>query len=73
MTASNAVNVMAGLMVMIGLAGAHVTGQIDMTQFGWLWLVAFVGLNMFQMGLTGFCPARMIFKKLGLKESNCSS
>lgn len=33
----------------------------------WFLLNAFVGLNMLQAGVTGFCPAAMIFKKLGMK------
>ena len=34
----------------------------------WLLLAAFVGLNMLQASMTGFCPAAMIFKALGLKK-----
>jgi hypothetical protein len=33
----------------------------------WLWLTAFVGANMLQSAFTGFCPAAMAFRKLGLK------
>jgi hypothetical protein len=33
----------------------------------WLWLTAFVGANMLQSAFTGFCPAAMVFRKLGLK------
>ena len=33
----------------------------------WLLLSAFAGLNMIQSAFTGFCPAAMVFKKLGLK------
>ena len=33
----------------------------------WLWLTAFAGLNMLQSAFTGFCPAAMVFRKLGLK------
>jgi len=33
----------------------------------WLWLTAFVGLNMLQASLTGLCPAAWVFKKLGAK------
>jgi Inner membrane protein YgaP-like, transmembrane domain len=33
----------------------------------WLLLAAFVGANMLQAAFTGFCPAAMIFAKLGLK------
>jgi hypothetical protein len=33
----------------------------------WLWLAAFAGVNMIQASFTGFCPAAMIFKRLGVK------
>jgi Inner membrane protein YgaP-like, transmembrane domain len=33
----------------------------------WLVLAAFVGANMLQAAFSGFCPAAMIFNKLGLK------
>ncbi len=33
----------------------------------WLLLTAFVGLNLLQASITGFCPAAVIFKRLGLK------
>ena len=33
----------------------------------WLLLAAFVGANMLQAAFTGFCPAALIFNKLGLK------
>jgi Protein of unknown function (DUF2892) len=34
----------------------------------WFLLTAFAGLNMIQASFTGFCPAAMIFKKLGLRD-----
>ncbi|MBV5263073.1 YgaP family membrane protein [Pinisolibacter aquiterrae] len=33
----------------------------------WLFLTAFVGLNLLQSAFTGFCPLAMILKKLGVK------
>ncbi len=36
----------------------------------WLLLTAFVGLNLLQASITGFCPVAMIFKKLGLKAGS---
>lgn len=33
----------------------------------WLFLTAFVGVNMFQAAFTGVCPLAAILKKLGLK------
>jgi hypothetical protein len=34
----------------------------------WLLLTTFVGLNQLQAAFTGFCPAAIAFRKLGLKE-----
>jgi Flp pilus assembly protein TadB len=33
----------------------------------WFWLTAFVGANLLQASFTGFCPAAMIFKALGVR------
>ena len=33
----------------------------------WLLLTGFVGLNLIQASITGFCPAAMVFKALGAK------
>ena len=69
MTVNSAVNAMAGAVVMIGLALSHFSGTIDITQPSWLWLVAFVGANLFRSAFTGFCPAKSIFRALGLKDA----
>ena len=73
MTVNRAVSIFAGFMIMLTLALAHFSGQIDMSHVGWLWFTAFVGANLFQMGFTGFCPAAKIFKALGLKDSGGSA
>ena len=52
----------AGLVVLVSLALAHYLDNAN-----WLWLTAFVGVNMFQASLTGFCPLASILKKLGAK------
>jgi hypothetical protein len=31
------------------------------------WLTVFVGVNMVQSAFTGFCPAAIAFRKLGVK------
>ena len=54
----------AGVMVMASLALAHWFSPY------WLLLTAFVGLNMFQASFTGFCPAAMILKKIGIKPGS---
>ncbi len=61
MTIDSAVFRFAGLVVLGSLALAHWVHP------GFLWLTAFAGANMFQASFTGFCPAAMIFKKLGVR------
>lgn len=33
----------------------------------WLGLTAFVGLNLLQSAFTGFCPAAMVLRRLGVR------
>ncbi|ODU98227.1 MAG: hypothetical protein ABT20_18245 [Rubrivivax sp. SCN 70-15] len=73
MTVNRAVSIFAGFMIMLSLALAHLAGQIDLSRLSWLWFTAFVGVNLFQMGFTGFCPAARIFKALGLKDATGAS
>lgn len=61
MTLDSAVFRFAGLVVLVSLALAHWVHP------GFLWLTAFAGANMLQASFTGFCPAAMIFRKLGVK------
>ena len=67
MTLENAVRIMAGTMVLISLALAH---WVDLR---WLWLAVFVGVNLIQSAFTGFCPATIILKKLGVGQGSQSS
>ena len=61
MSIDRAVMAFAGFMVLLSLAlGWYVSPY-------WFLLTAFVGLNMMQAAFTGFCPAAMIFKLLGLR------
>jgi len=36
----------------------------------WLLLTAWIGLVMFQSAFTGFCPAALLFRKLGVKPGS---
>ncbi|HQT63830.1 MAG: sulfurtransferase [Acidocella sp. 20-57-95] len=59
MTIDNAVLSFAGVMVLLSLA-------LGLLVSPWFFvLTGFVGLNLLQTGFTGFCPAAMLFKKLG--------
>ena len=61
MTLDSAVFRFAGVVVLASLALAHWVHP------GWLWRSAFGGDNLFQSAFTGFCPAAMVFRKLGVK------
>ena len=65
MTIDRAVFALAGSMVLISLVLGHWVSP------WWLLLTAFVGLNLLQSAFTSFCPAAMIFKRLGIK-SGCA-
>ena len=69
MTTDRIVRIVAGFMIMLTLALAHVTGQVDMSKLSWLWLTAFVGLNLFQSGFTTSCPLDSILAKLGVRRA----
>jgi len=64
MSIDKAVLAFAGFMILLSLALAHFVSPL------WLWFTAFIGLNMMQSAFTGFCPAAIIFRKLGLKPGN---
>lgn len=72
MTVTSATFSFAGFMVLLSLALGQLTGQIDLATPSWLWLTAFVGANLFQLGFSGFCPASKIFRAVGLKDGSGS-
>jgi Protein of unknown function (DUF2892) len=54
----------------MAFAGSIVLVSLALSQFvspWWLLLAAFAGLNMIQASFTGFCPAAIVFKRLGVK------
>jgi hypothetical protein len=60
MTLDRAVQAFAGVMVLVSVA---------LTQFvhpNFFWLTVFIGANLLQSAFTGFCPAAMVFRKLGV-------
>ena len=62
MTIDRAVLMFAGSMVLISVALGHYISPY------WLLLTAFVGLNLIQSAITGFCPAALVFRKLGCQS-----
>ncbi len=68
MSVERIVRIIAGLFIMVSLALAHFTGEADLSHISWLWMTAFVGFNLFQSGLTRFCPMDIMLKKAGAKS-----
>ncbi|BAK67243.1 MULTISPECIES: YgaP family membrane protein [Sphingobium] len=61
MTLDRAVMCFAGFVVLLGVI-------LSLTVHPWwLALTAFAGFNMIQASFTGFCPAAMIFKAMGVR------
>ena len=60
MTLDRAVMAFAGCVVLVSLALAYLFSP------DWLLLTTFVGLNLIQASFTGFCPAALAFKRLGV-------
>jgi hypothetical protein len=61
MTLDKAVLAFAGTMILLSLALTFFVSPLF-----WIF-TAFIGLNMLQAAFTGFCPAAMLFKKLGVQ------
>ena len=74
MTVQRYIHILAGLFIMISLALGVSASPFFMNPW-WLALTLFVGANLFQYGITNFCPLGFILKKLGVPESTiaCAS
>lgn len=62
MTVSQAIQAFAGFMVLLSLALAWAVSP------WFLALTAFVGANLLQSAFTGFCPAAIVFRRMGLSD-----
>ena len=60
MSLDRAVMAFAGVMILISVA------LIQLVSPWWWVLTAFVGFNLLQSSFTGFCPAAMVMRKLGV-------
>jgi len=60
MNVDKAVFVFAGLVILTSVALARWVHP------AWIWLAVFAALNMIQAAFTGFCPAAIVFKRLGI-------
>ena len=61
MTLDRAVMLFAGFMVLLSVALTALVSPL------FVWFTVFIGLNLIQSSFTGFCPAAMLFRKVGIK------
>ena len=61
MTVDRIVLLLAGSLILISL----LLSQVHSTY--WLWFTAFMGANLVQSAITGFCPSAKLLKALGVK------
>lgn len=61
MTLDRAVMAFAGVMVLVSVLLTRFVSPY------FLWFTVFIGVNLIQSSFTGFCPAAMVMKKLGLR------
>lgn len=71
MTIERAIRVLAGFFVLLSLALGVEASPVFVSPW-FLAFTAFVGLNLFQSGFTGFCPPSFLLKKLGFREDGAA-
>ena len=62
MSIERGINALAGFMVLLALILAWTVHPY------FLWLAVFVGFNLLQSSFTGFCPAAMVMRRLGMRS-----
>lgn len=67
MTVERYIRVIAGLFIMGSLA-LGIEGSPLFVSPWFLAFTAFVGANLFQFGLTNFCPMAIVLRKLGVQD-----
>ena len=72
MTRERIIRIVAGSFILLSLAFGTPQSPLFLDP-RWLWFTAFVGFNLFQSGLSRFCPLEMMLKKLGIPAADCRS
>lgn len=61
MSIDRAVLRFAGIMVLLSIVLTVYVSPL------FVWFTVFIGLNLLQSSFTGFCPAAMVFRAMGVK------
>lgn len=67
MISTDWVHVIAGFFILLSLCLGVEASPFFLSKY-WLWFTAFVGVNLFQFGITKFCPLNFLLKSLGVPE-----
>jgi hypothetical protein len=62
MTINDYIHILAGIFILTSLAMGTLVHPY------WFLMTAFVGLNLFQYGITKFCPLAFVLEKLGVRK-----
>jgi hypothetical protein len=65
MTSWKLVRIFAGLLILLSLALGVAESPLFVSQY-WLYFTAFIGVNLFQSGITNWCLMENIVRKLGV-------
>jgi Inner membrane protein YgaP-like, transmembrane domain len=68
MTVERGVRMLAGTFVLASLALGAPSSPL-FVDARWLWLAVFVGANLLQSSVTGFCPAELVLRWVGLRPA----
>ena len=62
--------------LVFAVAGSFILLSVVLSQVhspNWLYFTAFVGANLLQSSITGFCPMAVILKKIGVRPGHAFS
>ncbi|MDQ6965025.1 MAG: DUF2892 domain-containing protein [Mariprofundales bacterium] len=66
MTIQRAIRIIAGTFIVLSVLLAAQYNGVVLSEPTWLWFTLFVGVNLFQSGITEWCLMEKILKKVGL-------
>lgn len=71
MTVDRIRNTVAGFFILLSLA-LGVPASPMFHHLYWLWFTVFVGVNLFQSGITGWCLMDQILTRFGVPRTACA-
>ena len=66
MTSWKLVRIIAGLLILLSLALGMAESPLFVSHY-WLYFTAFIGVNLFQSGITNWCLMENIMRKIGVR------